>query len=139
MCVIQPFTVPRHTFLRDVGFFTVAVTFTLAILWDSHIHGWEAAAMVGLYLVYVAIVAVGSWWEARSEKKQRRVRNARNEYAEEVDVGDVSPSAGRRAPQPQRYKDNREPLFTDYMNRSLGDAVLTSINAKHHHAQLLHH
>lgn len=84
MCVIQPFKVARHTFLRDVGFFTVAVAFTLTILWDSHIHGWEALAMVGLYAIYVTIVAIGSWWIARRERQREVVRQARSEYASDV-------------------------------------------------------
>lgn len=83
MCLIQPFRVARHTFLRDVGFFTVAVSFTLAILWDSHIHGWEAIGMVGLYLIYVVVVAAGSWWMARKERREERIREARSEYAVE--------------------------------------------------------
>lgn len=83
MCVIQPFRVARHSFLRDVGFFTIAVTFTLGILYDSHIHAWEAAAMVSLYLIYVLVVAVGSWWVSRKEARDTRIRQAREEYAEE--------------------------------------------------------
>lgn len=80
MALITPFRVARHTFLRDVGFFTLAVLMTLAILYDSHIHLWEALTMVGLYFVYVAWVAVGGWWWSRREDKRRKVREAREEY-----------------------------------------------------------
>ena len=101
MCVIQPFKVARHTFLRDVGFFTVAVAFTLTILLDSHIHGWEALCMVALYIIYVAVVAVGSWWMARRERQREVVRQARNEYASDVnsyyDDRELTPEA--RGPQ----------------------------------------
>lgn len=83
MCLIQPFRVARHTFLRDVGFFTVAITLTLLILWDSHIHLWEALGMVGLYIVYVMIVAIGSWWISRRERRDALIRAARDEYADE--------------------------------------------------------
>lgn len=84
MCLIQPFRVAKHTFLRDVGFFTVAVSFTLAILYDSHIHLWEAFGMVGLYFTYVMVVAVGSWWMARKERREALIRAARDEYAEDA-------------------------------------------------------
>lgn len=83
MCLIQPFRVAKHTFLRDVGFFTIAVTFTLGILWDSHIRAWEAAALVGLYAVYVAVVAVGTWWHSRKEKRNALLKTVRSEYQEE--------------------------------------------------------
>ncbi|GAA5901152.1 hypothetical protein JCM8208_002290 [Rhodotorula glutinis] len=93
MALITPFRVSKRTFLRDVGFFTLAVCITLGILWDSHIHLWEALLMVALYVVYVLVVAVGTWWESRQEDKRRRMRDARSEYGDdEVDVlagGDV--------------------------------------------------
>ncbi|GAA5976313.1 hypothetical protein JCM10908_005454 [Rhodotorula pacifica] len=83
MALITPFRVQRRTFLRDVGFFSIAVTLTLCILYDSHIHLWEALLMVGLYVVYVLFVAVGSWWESRTNEKKRRLREARGEYEDE--------------------------------------------------------
>ncbi|SCV74202.1 BQ2448_6634 [Microbotryum intermedium] len=84
MCLIKPFRVSRHTFLRDVGFFSIAITLTLLILYDSHIHLWEATTMVLLYIIYVIIVAVGSWWMARKERKDALLRAAREEYADEA-------------------------------------------------------
>ncbi|KAL8286445.1 hypothetical protein RQP46_004462 [Phenoliferia psychrophenolica] len=106
MCVIQPFKVARHTFLRDVGFFTVAVTFTLTILWDSHIHGWEALCMVALYVIYVIVVAVGSWWMARRERQREVLRLARSEYASDVSSYYDDPmmhTPGGAPPTPRSY------------------------------------
>ncbi|GAA6009391.1 hypothetical protein JCM11491_004304 [Sporobolomyces phaffii] len=80
MALISPFRVARHTFLRDVGFFTLATLLTLAILYDSHIHLWEALTMVALYVVYVLYVALGGWYHARREDRHNRLRDARNEY-----------------------------------------------------------
>lgn len=94
MTLIRPFRVPRHSFLRDVGFFTLAVLFTLGILWDGEILAWEAAAMVALYVCYVIVVAVGTWWMTRRRKIRERVRIARGEYAAEGE-------------EPQ-YRDDRE-------------------------------
>ncbi len=62
MCIIKPFEGNRNHFLRDVGFFTVAVSLLLVILWDGHIRPWEAAIMIVLYLIYVTYVVVGTWW-----------------------------------------------------------------------------
>ncbi|KAK4050095.1 hypothetical protein OIV83_003666 [Microbotryomycetes sp. JL201] len=99
MCLIKPFRVAKHTFLRDVGFFTVAITLTLTILYDSHIHLWEALGMVGLYFAYVAFVAIGSWWISRREHKAALLRTARDEYADEQGYRDeadhVAPRSGR--------------------------------------------
>lgn len=101
MALITPFRVQRRTFLRDVGFFTVAVTLTLCILYDQHIHLWEALLMVGLYVIYVLFVAVGSWWENRQADKKRQIREARGEYEDEdldnIVDGDVEwEGAGKR-------------------------------------------
>ncbi len=83
MCIIKPFKVVREQFLRDVGFFTVAVTLLLVILWDNNLQAWEAAAMVLLYTVYVTTVIVGSWWRKRQERRKQYEALMRSEYADE--------------------------------------------------------
>lgn len=85
MALITPFRVSRRTFLRDVGFFSIAVTLTLAILYDQYIHLWEALLMVGLYAIYVIYVAIGSWWERRNAEKKRLKADAEGE-SEEADL-----------------------------------------------------
>ena len=84
MCIIKPFRVNRGPFLRDVTFFTVAVTALLFILYDGWIYAWEAALLVVLYLAYVFTVIVGSWWEHRREKKHLLEARIRSEYEEGV-------------------------------------------------------
>lgn len=83
MCIIKPFKVIRGPFLRDVGFFTVAVSILLIVLWDNKLEAWEAAAMVVLYGVYVTTVVISSWWKKRQEGKRRYEALQRSEYAEE--------------------------------------------------------
>jgi sodium/potassium/calcium exchanger 6 len=83
MCIIKPFRVNRGPFLRDIAFFTVAVTTLLFILYDGWIYAWEAALLVVLYLAYVFTVIVGSWWEHRCEKKHLLEARIRSEYDEE--------------------------------------------------------
>ncbi|GAA5986234.1 hypothetical protein JCM5350_007592 [Sporobolomyces pararoseus] len=81
MALITPFKVARHTFSRDVGFFTLAVLLTLGILFDSHIHLWEALLMVGLYLVYVGYVAIGGVvWRKWRQGRKGKEKKAREEY-----------------------------------------------------------
>ena len=83
MCIIKPFKVHRAPFLRDVGFFSVAVTLMLIILWDGKIEQWEAGALIVTYLVYVIVVVVSSWWDRKRERKQHMDALIRAEYAEE--------------------------------------------------------
>lgn len=101
MCIIKPFQLKRATyFIRDVGFMFTAVTLLLVILWDSTIRLWEAAVMVALYVIYVAIVVVGTWWERRQERTRAHEAMVRSEYAD----SDISPSSSSQ----ERYRDYRE-------------------------------
>ncbi|KAF9267698.1 hypothetical protein L218DRAFT_919280 [Marasmius fiardii PR-910] len=83
ICIIKPFQVNPKPFLRDVGFFTVAVTMLLVILWDGHIRPWEAAAMVLLYLTYVIVVVIGTWWDRRRQRLRMNEAVARAEYQDD--------------------------------------------------------
>lgn len=82
MPLVRPFRVNPGSFVRDVGFFTLAVACILAILIDGQIHAWEAIAMVGLYLVYVCVVVGGSWWDTRRQRLAHHEAVIRGEYAE---------------------------------------------------------
>jgi solute carrier family 24 (sodium/potassium/calcium exchanger), member 6 len=84
MCIIKPFKVDRASFIRDVGFFTVAIILLMVVLWDSKIQLWEAEMLIGVYFVYVVIVVTGSWWERRRARQLRREELMRDEYREEV-------------------------------------------------------
>lgn len=83
MCIIKPFKVNRGPFLRDIGFFTVAVTLFLVMLWDGTIQAWEAGGLVIVYVLYVFAVVITSWLSRRRERARLRDAMIRNEYAEE--------------------------------------------------------
>ncbi|KAG8706798.1 hypothetical protein FRC09_002195 [Ceratobasidium sp. 395] len=82
MPLVKPFRVNPGSFIRDVGFFTLAVACILAILIDGEIHAWEAVAMVGLYFVYVSVVVGGTWWENRRDRLARHEALIRGEYSD---------------------------------------------------------
>jgi solute carrier family 24 (sodium/potassium/calcium exchanger), member 6 len=84
MCIIKPFHVNPRPFLRDVGFFTVAVSLVLWILHDGTIRKWEAGLLVALYVIYVATVVVGTWWERRLEEKRRRELIVQEEFTDDI-------------------------------------------------------
>lgn len=83
MCIIKPFRVNRGPFLRDIGFFTVAVTLFLVMLWDGTIQAWEAGGLVVVYAFYVLAVVIGSWLSKRKERVMQRDALIRSEYAED--------------------------------------------------------
>lgn len=98
MCIIKPFRVHRAPFLRDVGFFFIAVTLVLVILYDGEIRMLEAGVLVGMYVLYASVVVIGSWWERRQERKRENEELVRNEYGADIPVF---------AP----YSDNRKLVF----------------------------
>lgn len=108
MCIIKPFRVSRGPFLRDVGFFTVAVALLLVILIDGRIQAWEAGILVLLYVVYVVYVIVSTWWERRQEWRRHTEAIIRAEYQEDEPV--LEP-----------YQDEREHtyLFSFSLNEKL--------------------
>lgn len=91
MCIIKPFKVNRGPFLRDVGFFTVAVTVLLVVLWDSKLVFWEAISLIGLYVFYVAVVVIASWLDRRRERNRQREEMMRDEYREDSHAPFVEP------------------------------------------------
>jgi solute carrier family 24 (sodium/potassium/calcium exchanger), member 6 len=89
MCIIKPFQVVRGPFLRDVGFFTIAVGLMLFILFDGLIHWYEAGLMIILYLFYVLVVVVGSWWEKRKQRIRAQEALVRAEYQDDTTFLDI--------------------------------------------------
>lgn len=86
MCIIKPFRVHRGPFLRDVGFFTIAVSLVLVILYDGEIRMLESGVLVGMYVLYASIVIVGNWWEKRRERNREREALIRSEYRDDIPV-----------------------------------------------------
>jgi sodium/potassium/calcium exchanger 6 len=75
MAFVRPFKVGRRTFVRDVGFFIVAASFSLSFLYDGKLYLWECATMVGIYAFYVGFVVAWHMWKNR--RKRRRLIEAR--------------------------------------------------------------
>lgn len=95
MCIIRPFTVSPRPFLRDVGFFTIAVALVLFILRDGTLHQWEALTLIALYVVYVSVVVFGTWWERRQLRRKQYEYTIHSEYMDEE--------------LPEPYRDERTP------------------------------
>lgn len=90
MALVRPFKVARKSFVRDVGFFIVAASFSMVFLADGHLHMWECAVMVGFYLFYVFTVVMWHWYLSRQGKAKTREAAARGHFhvpgSEEAEV-----------------------------------------------------
>ncbi|KZF26870.1 hypothetical protein L228DRAFT_258230 [Xylona heveae TC161] len=81
MALVRPFRVSRRSFVRDVGFFIVAASFSMVFLADGSLHLWECGVMVGFYVFYVASVMLSHWWIARRRRRRERISAARSSFA----------------------------------------------------------
>ncbi|BFZ57891.1 hypothetical protein PYCC9005_004946 [Savitreella phatthalungensis] len=73
MAIISPFNVSRRAFLRDAGFFSVAVVMTMFLLADGRLRLWESLLMIFFYVAYVAVVLAGQWFTSRRHRRERAV------------------------------------------------------------------
>lgn len=80
MALVRPFKVARRSFVRDVGFFIVAVAFSMGLMADGRIHAWESAMMVALYLFYVVMVVSWHWYLVRQRRRHDRTLAARSHF-----------------------------------------------------------
>ncbi|KAF2499514.1 hypothetical protein BU16DRAFT_557832 [Lophium mytilinum] len=80
MALVRPFKVARRSFVRDVGFFIVAASFSMVFLWDGKLYFWECATMVGFYVFYVVTVMVWHWWLGRRRARRQRTATMRSQY-----------------------------------------------------------
>ena len=80
MALVRPFKVARKSFVRDVGFFIVAASFSMVFLADGRLYLWECAVMVGFYLFYVITVVVWHWYLRQRGRRKTREAAARGHF-----------------------------------------------------------
>lgn len=80
MALVRPFKVARRSFVRDVGYFVIAVSFSMVLLADGRLHVWESATMVGLYAFYVVLVVTWHWYMVRRRREYERDLAARTHF-----------------------------------------------------------
>jgi sodium/potassium/calcium exchanger 6 len=107
MALVREFKVGKKTFVRDVGFFIVAASFSMVFLADGRLHMWECCVMVGFYLFYVVIVVVWHWYLGQRRRRRERDAIARGQYlattneelevSEEDDDDEDAPAGERRS------------------------------------------
>ena len=113
MALVREFRVGKKTFVRDVGFFIVAASFSMIFLADGALHLWECCVMIGFYLFYVVIVVVWHWYLGRRRKRREREAAARGQYLamanEEIEVTEEDLEDDEDAPAGERrYRDTED-------------------------------
>lgn len=81
MAIIAPFKVSRRSFLRDAGFFLVAVLMTMILLADGKLRLWESVLMIVFYILYVAYVLIGTYFHSSGKKRKIMESRIRSQYA----------------------------------------------------------
>ncbi|KAI9370494.1 Sodium/calcium exchanger protein-domain-containing protein [Aspergillus egyptiacus] len=93
MALVRPFKVARRSFVRDVGYFVVAISFSMVLVADGHLHVWESATMVALYCFYVVLVVTWHWYIVRRRRVLERNLAARSHFHipdnQELDIEEV--------------------------------------------------
>ncbi|RMJ28261.1 Sodium calcium exchanger protein [Aspergillus sp. HF37] len=80
MALVRPFRVARRSFVRDVGFFAIAVAFSMFFVADGRLHAWESGAMVGFYIFYVVMVVTWHWYLGRQRRVHERNVASRSHF-----------------------------------------------------------
>ncbi|KAK4158451.1 Sodium/calcium exchanger protein-domain-containing protein [Chaetomidium leptoderma] len=115
MALVREFKVSKRTFVRDIVFFIVAISFTMVFLADGELHLWECFTMIGFYVFYVVVVVGWHWFTARRRRQRMRDAAARahlygpsgyateelEPYRDEPDEDEAAPVGGRSGSAPE--------------------------------------
>ncbi|CAN6674792.1 hypothetical protein TRVA0_065S00474 [Trichomonascus vanleenenianus] len=82
MALIRPFKVARKSFMRDILFFIVSITFAMIFVSDGSLQPWECAVMLALYVAYVLFVVWLHWHNSRRRRTYVSETRARDFYTE---------------------------------------------------------
>ncbi|RFU35226.1 hypothetical protein B7463_g1117, partial [Scytalidium lignicola] len=92
MALVREFRVGKKTFVRDIGFFIVAVSFSVVFLADGALHLWECCVMIAFYIFYVITVVVWHWYLSQRRQRTPADEAARGQYIqvpnEELEVAE---------------------------------------------------
>lgn len=80
MALIKDFAVPKKSFLRDVGFFIVAIAFSMSFLANGKLDIWECVVMVAFYVFYVITVIAWHWRLGHKRRRREQEALARGHY-----------------------------------------------------------
>ncbi|KAJ6446242.1 chromo domain-containing protein 1 [Purpureocillium lavendulum] len=121
MALVREFRVDRKTYARDLGFFIVAVCFTMAFLADEKLLFWECWAMIGYYILYVVTVVGWHWYSTRRKRRLRREGEARSHF-----YGAIGQAGDELAGEPYRDEPDEAGYETQPSSRRSSSAAETA-------------
>ncbi|KUI62263.1 hypothetical protein VP1G_09395 [Cytospora mali] len=80
MALVREFKVSRKSFVRDIVFFIVSVSFTMVFLTDGKIYLWECGFMIGFYVFYVCFVVGWHWFSSTRQKRRNKEAASRSHF-----------------------------------------------------------
>lgn len=81
MALVREFKVSRKSFVRDIVFFIISVSFTMVFLTDGHMHVWECVSMIAFYVFYVCFVVGWHWLSSRRRKRRNKEAASRGHFS----------------------------------------------------------
>lgn len=81
MALVREFKVSRKTFVRDIVFFIIAISFTMLFLLDGKMHLWECGSMIAFYAFYVCFVVAWHWLSTRRKRRRTKEAASRSHYS----------------------------------------------------------
>jgi len=113
MALVREFKVGKKTFVRDVGFFIVAASFSMVFLADGALHLWECCVMIAFYVFYVIVVVVWHWYLGQRRRRREREASARGHFLantdQEIEAIEEDANDDEDAPAGQRrYRDEED-------------------------------
>ncbi|TPX14169.1 uncharacterized protein E0L32_000563 [Thyridium curvatum] len=111
MALVREFKVSKKTFVRDICFFIVSVSFAMVFLADGELHLWECCVMIGFYVFYVVVVVGWHWLATRRRRRREKEAASRSHfynvdgegadalepYQDEPDEDDTTPMGRRQS------------------------------------------
>ena len=128
MALVRPFRVARRSFVRDVAYFIVAGSVSMALLLDGVFHVWKCLVMIGLYLFYVVMVVTWHWYLTSRRRTYDREFVARAHFhipnQQELDLREADPddehAIGSETPTTSMHGPSDEDLTALEQNRRRG-------------------
>ncbi|CAH7666733.1 Sodium/calcium exchanger protein-domain-containing protein, partial [Phakopsora pachyrhizi] len=82
MFLIKTFQADQRLFIRDLGFFTLAILLII-IITNGRILSWEANVLMILYMIYVITVGLGTWYNHHRQSKIKLIQRVRTKFLDE--------------------------------------------------------